>query len=46
MREAAAGDFPLSGDAVNVASRLQTSAAPWTIIAGERTVSGSRADFE
>ena len=46
MREAAAGDFPLSGDAVNVASRLQTAAAPWTIIAGERTVSGCRADFE
>ena len=45
MREAAAGDFPLSGDAVNVASRLQSSAAPWTIIAGERTVSGCRAEF-
>ncbi len=46
LREAAAGDFPLSGDAVNVASRLQTSAAPWTIIVGDRTVSGCRADFQ
>lgn len=45
-REAAAGDFPLTGDAVNVASRLQGSAAPWTIVVGERTMAGCRAEFE
>jgi class 3 adenylate cyclase len=46
MRESATGDFPLTGDAVNVASRLQTAAASWGVICGERTVSSSRAAFE
>src|SRR4029077_3657771 len=32
------GDFLLTGDPVNVAARLQQSAEPWSIVAGERTV--------
>ena len=46
IRESATGDFPLTGDAVNVAARLQTAAEPWGIICGERTVAGARAAFE
>ena len=34
----AGGDFLMTGDAVNVAARLQQSASPWSIVAGERTV--------
>ena len=45
-RESATGDFPLSGDAVNVASRLQTASEPWAILCGERTVASVRAGFE
>ena len=46
IRESATGDFPLTGDAVNVAARLQTAAEPWGIICGERTVASARAAFE
>jgi class 3 adenylate cyclase len=45
-RESATGDFPLSGDAVNVAARLQQAAEPWGILSGERTVASVRAGFE
>jgi class 3 adenylate cyclase len=45
-RESATGDFPLTGDAVNVAARLQQAAEPWQIICGERTVSTARDRFE
>src|SRR3979409_2282619 len=44
-RESATGDFPLSGDAVNVAARLQQAAEPWGILCGERTVASIRAGF-
>lgn len=44
-RESATGDFPLSGDAVNVAARLQQAAEQWGILCGERTVSSIRAGF-
>src|SRR2546430_1509061 len=46
VRESATGDFPLTGDAVNVAARLQTAAEPWGIVCGERTVASTRAGFE
>ncbi len=37
-REATAGgDFLITGDAVNVAARLQQAAEPWAILAAERT---------
>lgn len=44
-RESATGDFPLSGDAVNVAARLQQAAEPWGILCGERTVGSVRGGF-
>ena len=39
------GDFLITGDAVNVAARLQQAAAPWTILAGARTVRAARDSF-
>src|SRR5260370_350920 len=33
-----AGDFPIPGDATNVAARLQQAAEPWAILASDRTV--------
>ncbi len=45
-RESATGDFPLTGDAVNVAARLQTAAEPWGILCGERTAASARGAFE
>ena len=44
-RESATGDFPLSGDAVNVAARLQQAGEPWSILCGERTVASIRTGF-
>ncbi|MDQ2965346.1 MAG: AAA family ATPase, partial [Chloroflexota bacterium] len=32
------GDFLITGDAVNIAARLQQGASDWSIVAGERTV--------
>ena len=46
IRESATGDFPLSGDAVNVAARLQQAAESWGILCGERTVASVRGGFE
>jgi class 3 adenylate cyclase len=36
-RESEAGDFLVTGDAVNIAARLQQHAEPGSIVAGERT---------
>ena len=36
-RETDAGDFLVTGDAVNIAARLQQHAEPGTILVGERT---------
>jgi class 3 adenylate cyclase len=46
IRESATGDFPLTGDAVNVAARLQQAIEPWGIICGERTAASARGAFE
>jgi class 3 adenylate cyclase len=46
MRESATGDFPLTGDAVNVAARLQSATEPWGILCGERTMLSARTAFE
>ena len=39
-------DLLVTGDAVNVAARLQQAAGPGEILAGERTARGSRAFFD
>jgi class 3 adenylate cyclase/murein DD-endopeptidase MepM/ murein hydrolase activator NlpD len=44
-RDPAGGDFLVTGDAVNVAARLQQTANPGEILAGERTVAAARASF-
>jgi class 3 adenylate cyclase len=44
-RESATGDFPLTGDAVNVTARLQQAAESWGILCGERTVASIRSGF-
>src|ERR1700704_5773765 len=44
-RESATGDFPLTGDAVNVAARLQQAAESWGILCGEPTVGGIGSGF-
>ena len=46
VRESATGDFPLSGDAVNVAARLQQATDAWGILCAERTVANARSGFE
>ncbi|MET0937805.1 MAG: adenylate/guanylate cyclase domain-containing protein [Gaiellaceae bacterium] len=43
---AAGGDLLVTGDAVNVAARLQQAAEPGTIVVGERTARAARAHFE
>ena len=40
------GQFLVSGDAVNVASRLQQAAEPSSVLVGERTWAGARHAFE
>src|SRR5438128_7065050 len=37
-RDQSAGDFLITGDATNVAARLQQAAEPWGILASDRTV--------
>jgi len=37
-RDQTAGDFLITGDATNVATRLQQAAEPWAILVSERTV--------
>jgi len=44
--QARAGSSFVSGDAVNVAARLEQAAAPGAILAGERTVAAARGAFE
>jgi len=45
MPESATGDFPLTGDAVNVAARLQQTGEAWGILCGERTAASARSAF-
>jgi class 3 adenylate cyclase len=45
-RDQSAGDFLITGDATNVAARLQQAAEPWDILASDRTVrAASNFDF-
>ena len=44
-RDPSAGDFLITGDAVNVAARLQQGAEPWSIVCGERTARAAHAAF-
>jgi len=44
-RDQSAGDFLITGDATNVAARLQQAAEPWAILASDRTVRAA-ANFE
>ena len=39
-------DFLVTGDAVNVAARLQQAAEPWSILASERTLSAVAGSFD
>ena len=41
-----AGDFLITGDATNVAARLQQAAEPWSILASDRTVRAAIDAFE
>jgi class 3 adenylate cyclase len=45
-REPSAGDFLITGDAVNVAARLEQAAEPWGIFCGERTAHAAAGGFE
>src|SRR5262245_45519299 len=40
-----ASDFLITGDAVNVAARLEQAATPWSVLVGERTVRAARGHF-
>jgi class 3 adenylate cyclase len=44
--QARAGSSFVTGDAVNIAARLEQAAAPGAILAGERTVAAARGAFE
>jgi class 3 adenylate cyclase len=44
-RDPSAGDFLVTGDAVNVAARLQQAATPGDILVGERTQTAGHAAF-
>jgi class 3 adenylate cyclase len=44
-RDPGSEDFLVTGDAVNVAARIQQTAAPWSIVAGQRTVRAARSEF-
>ena len=43
--DSSSGDFLITGDAVNVAARLQQMANPGEIVVGERTVNAARTAF-
>ena len=45
-RDQSAGDFLITGDATNVAARLQQAAEPWAILVSDRTVRASIGRFE
>jgi class 3 adenylate cyclase len=45
-RDTTAGDFLITGDAVNIAARLQQSADPWTVWCSERTARAAARGFE
>jgi class 3 adenylate cyclase len=45
-RDQSAGDFLITGDATNVAARLQQAAEPWAILASDRTARAAAATFE
>ena len=44
-RDNASSDFLITGDAVNIAARLQQAAEPWSILCGERTARAARDRF-
>jgi class 3 adenylate cyclase len=44
-RDTSGGDFLITGDAVNVAARLQQAAEPWAILCTERAVHAAGAAF-
>jgi class 3 adenylate cyclase/tetratricopeptide (TPR) repeat protein len=45
-RDQSAGDFLVTGDATNVAARLQQAAEPWAILVSDRTVRASTHAFD
>jgi class 3 adenylate cyclase/tetratricopeptide (TPR) repeat protein len=45
-RDQSAGDFLITGDATNVAARLQQAAEPWAILVSDRTVRASSHAFD
>src|SRR5258708_13982256 len=45
-RDQSAGDFLITGDATNVAARLQQAAEPWSILVSDRTVRAAIDDFD
>ncbi|HET8999596.1 MAG TPA: adenylate/guanylate cyclase domain-containing protein, partial [bacterium] len=44
-RDTSGGDFLITGDAVNIAARLQQAADPWVILCSERAAHGAGAAF-